>query len=225
MSTSRVLLVDDQPLVLAGLRRILRPRSGFDVVGECADGSEVVAAVRSLDPDVVIMDMRMKVMSGADAIAALRADGSSVPVLVLTTFDDDETLAAALRAGANGFQLKDAAGEDLIRSVVAVAAGGAWLDPAVTARVLLAYQAGRSAAPVADAVSRTLASLTSREREVLALIGRGFTNAEIADQLSISEVTVKTHIAHLFSKAALRDRAAAVVFAFDSGIVVPRDPN
>jgi DNA-binding NarL/FixJ family response regulator len=218
----RVLLVDDQPLVRAGLQRILRPRAGFDVVGECADGAEVVDAVRSLEPDIVVMDMRMKAVSGADAIAALRAAGSAVPVLVLTTFDDDQTLATALRAGANGFQLKDAAGEDLIRSVLTVAEGGAWLDPAVTARVLRSYQtAGGGTGAVDDAARRALEGLTAREVEVLTLIGRGRTNAEIATELSISEVTVKTHVAHVFSKAALRDRAAAVVLAFDSGLVAP----
>jgi len=225
VTTVRVLLVDDQPLVRAGLRRILRPRAGFDVVGECADGTEVAGAVASAEPDVVVMDMRMKSMSGAEAIAALRASGSSVPVLVLTTFDDDETLGAVLRAGANGFQLKDAAGEELIRSVLAVAGGGAWLDPAVTARVLASYRTTSLSATAVDRTSRrTLASLTAREREVLALMGRGHTNGEIASLLSISEVTVKTHIAHLFSKAALRDRAAAVVFAFDSGMVAPGGP-
>lgn len=217
----RVLLVDDQPLVRAGLRRILRPRAGFEIIGECEDGADVVRAAAALAPGVVVMDMRMKTTSGADAIRALRAAGSDVPVLVLTTFDDDETLGEALRAGANGFQLKDAPGEELIRSIVAVAEGGAWLDQAVTARVLQAYRSSPRHQPPATSAS-TLAALTSREVEVLRLIGQGHTNAEIASTLTISEVTVKTHVAHLFSKANLRDRAAAIVFAFDNGIVTPK---
>ena len=144
----RVLLVDDQQLVRAGLRRILAPREGFDVVGECTDGSEVVEAVAALRPDVVIMDARMKVIGGPEATRRLRADPDAPPVLVLTTFDDDEVLSASLRAGASGFQLKDAPGEDLIRAARTVAEGGAWLDPAVTARVLSAYrQSARTAGP------------------------------------------------------------------------------
>ena len=212
-----VLLVDDQQLIRAGLRRILGPRDGFEVVGECADGSEVDAAVRELNPDLVIMDARMKQMGGAEATRLLRQRPDSPPVLILTTFDDDEVLSASLRAGASGFQLKDAPGEDLIRAARVVAEGDAWLDPTVTARVLTAYRGTTSSkpdGPRADAVSE-------REREVLALIGRGLTNAEIAEALSISEVTVKSHVGHIFNKLDLRDRAAAIVFAFDHGIVAP----
>lgn len=190
----RVLLVDDQELVRAGLRGILRVTFGFDVVGECADGSEVVAAVASLEPDVVLMDVRMPVVDGVQATRELRRRGSGPPVLALTTFDDDEVLAGVLRAGATGFVLKGVPAEDLQQAVRAVAAGGAWLDPAVT----------------------------GREREVLALIGRGRTNAEISRELVVGEGTIKTHINHLFTKLGLRDRAAAIVFAFDHDLVMPR---
>lgn len=213
----RVLLVDDQQLIRAGLRRILSPRAGFDVVGECADGSEVEGAVGGTKPDLVIMDARMKRVGGAEATRLLRRLDDSPPVLILTTFDDDEVLSASLRAGASGFQLKDAPGEDIIRAARAVAEGGAWLDPTVTARVLTAYRA-RPAPPTSG---RPAEVLSEREREVLALIGRGLSNAEVADELHISDVTVKSHIGHIFTKLGLRDRAAVIVFAFDHGIVQP----
>jgi len=213
----RVLLVDDQALVRAGLARILRPKAGFEIVGECEDGDEVVAAVARDRPDVVVMDIRMRRVDGATAIRHLRAARSDAPpVLVLTTFGDDEVLAAALRSGAAGFQLKDAPGEDLLRSVRVVAEGGSWIDPTVAGRVLDAYRrAPATASPSA------LASLTPRELEVLALVGRGASNAEIASALTVGEVTVKTHIGHIFTKLDLRDRAAAIVFAFDNGLVRP----
>ncbi len=213
----RVLLVDDQELVRTGLRGILRAAFGFDVVGECAHGGEVPGAVAALGPDVVLMDVRMPFVDGVQATRELRRREDSPPVLALTTFDDEEVLAGMLRAGAAGFVLKGVPAEDLQRAVRTVAEGGAWLDPAVTARVLAIY---RSATPPADAAARAeLDGLTSREREVLALIGRGRTNGEIAAELFVSEGTVKTHINHLFTKLQLRDRAAAVVFAFDHGLV------
>jgi len=214
----RVLLVDDQELVRAGLRGILRPQFGFDVVGECADGSEVVAAVAALSPDVVLMDVRMPVVDGVQATRELRRQPDSPPVLALTTFDDDEVLAGVLRAGASGFMLKGAPAEDLQRAVRVVADGGAWLDPLVTGRVLSVY---RSAAPPSTRRRTALDTLTSREREVLALIGQGKTNSEIARELVVGEGTIKTHINHLFMKIQLRDRAAAVVFAFDHDLVTP----
>jgi DNA-binding NarL/FixJ family response regulator len=214
----RVLVVDDQELVRAGLRGILRDRYGFDVVAECADGSAVGAAVASLRPDVVLMDIRMPGVDGVTATAALRRLPDSPPVLVLTTFDDDEILAAALRAGASGFLLKGTPADDLQRAVRTVAEGGAWLDPAVTGRVLTAY---RAASPAEQDDDR-LGTLTPREREVLSLIGEGLSNTEIAARFVLGEGTVKTHVNHLFSKLQLRDRAAAVVLAFDSGLVAPR---
>jgi DNA-binding NarL/FixJ family response regulator len=212
----RVLLVDDQQLIRAGLRRILAPRDGFEIVGECEDGSEVESAVSQLRPDVVIMDVRMKKVGGAEATRRLRQQPDSPPVLILTTFDDDEVLSESLRAGASGFQLKDAPGEDLIRAARVVAEGGAWLDPTVTARVLAAYRG-----PAAPPSGQRIAALTEREAEVLALMGRGLTNTEIGEDLHISEVTVKSHVGHIFTKLDLRDRAAAIVFAFDHGVVQP----
>jgi DNA-binding NarL/FixJ family response regulator len=212
----RVLLVDDQELVRTGLRGILREPFGFQVVGECADGGEVPAAVAALEPDVILMDVRMPFVDGVAATRELRQRDDSPPVLALTTFDDDEALAGMLRAGAAGFVLKGVPAEDLQRAVRAVAGGGAWLDPAVTSRVLVIY---RSAAPASTAHRDGLNALTSREREVLALIGRGRTNGEIAAELFVSEGTVKTHVNHLFTKLQLRDRAAAVVFAFDHDLV------
>lgn len=213
----RVLLVDDQELVRSGLRRILRRRDGIEVVGECEDGDQVAAAVAAHAPDVVVMDLRMRRVDGIAATRALAADPSAPPVLVLTTFDDDELLSGALRAGAAGFLLKDSPAEDLVRAVRAVAAGQALLDPTVTGRVLSAYRAAPSALAASDAVEE----LTARELEVLRLMGRGLTNSEIAATLVISEVTVKSHIGRIFLKLDLRDRAAAIVYAFDRGLVAP----
>jgi DNA-binding NarL/FixJ family response regulator len=213
---TRVLLVDDQELVRTGLRRILHPNEGFEIVGECADGSEVAEAVKRLQPDVVIMDIRMKIVDGVEATRELRQERDSPPVLVLTTFDDEELLSGALRAGAAGFQLKDAPADDIIRATKEVADGSAWLDPSVTARVLDTY---RAAAPASSESRAKVEELTPREVEVLRLVARGATNAEIAERLVISEVTVKTHFGHVLSKLGLRDRAAAIVFAFDNGVV------
>ncbi|WP_157551251.1 response regulator transcription factor [Nocardioides jensenii] len=233
MTTVRVLLVDDQELVRSGLRRILRRRDGFEIVGECSDGSEVPAAMAELaaasdasdasdaEPaggravDVVVMDLRMKRVGGIEATRLLRAGPDGPPVLALTTFDDDELLSGVLRAGAAGFVLKDSPAEDLIRAVRAVAAGDSWLDPGVTGRVLTSYV--RSGPTTAERP----AELTAREYEVLEAIGRGLANSEIATALHISELTVKSHIGRVFTKLDLRDRAAAVVYAFDHGIVRP----
>lgn len=209
---TRVLLVDDQELVRAGLRGILREAFGFAVVGECSDGTEVVAAARACTPDVVLMDVRMPRLDGVAATRRLRAEQPSLPVLALTTFDDDEALAGMLRAGAAGFVLKGVPSSELHRAVKVVAEGGAWLDPGVTARVLDVYRAAPEGAPVPPP---ELDLLTGRERDVLALIGEGHTNGEIAELLYVSEGTVKTHINHLFAKLGLRDRAAAVVFAHE----------
>jgi DNA-binding NarL/FixJ family response regulator len=170
-----------------------------------------------LDPDVVLMDVRMPRLNGVEATRALRAHQPSTPVMALTTFDDDEALAGMLRAGATGFVLKGVAAEELHRAVRAVAEGGAWLDPAVTSRVLAVY---RSASAGHAAPGRDLDRLTSREREVLGLMGRGLTNAEIARRLFVGEGTVKTHVNHLFAKLDLRDRAAAVIYAYDNHLVL-----
>lgn len=215
----RVLLVDDQELVRAGLRRILHTTDDIEVVGECTDGDEVGRAVLEHAPDVVLMDIRMKHVDGVEATRRLKAGITSPPVLVLTTFDDDELLSSALRAGATGFQLKDAPGEEIVRAIRTVADGEAWLDPGVTERVLQTY---RASAPPAAQRDRAVERLTPRELEVLQLIGRGRSNAEIAEELVVSEVTVKSHVGHIFTKLDVRDRAAAIVFAFDNGLVAPQ---
>lgn len=218
---TRVVLVDDQELVRSGLRRILRRRDGFEIVAECADGDELPAALVGLGDagaDVVVMDLRMKRLDGIEATRRLRSTPDAPPVLVLTTFDDDELLSGALRAGAAGFVLKDSAAEDLIRAVRAVARGGAYLDETVTARVLTTFRTAPAPAPaVPDGEP-----LTARELEVLRAIGRGLSNGEIATALTISELTVKSHVGRIFTKLGLRDRAAAVVYAFDHGVVLPR---
>jgi DNA-binding NarL/FixJ family response regulator len=214
----RVLLVDDQELVRTGLRGILRPRFGFEVVGELDSGEQIVETVARLRPQVVVMDVRMPKVDGVTATRLLGEAPDSPPVLVLTTFEDEEILAGALRAGAAGFLLKGVPAEDLQRAVRAVAAGNFWLDPGVTGRVLATYREG-----IAPALpGPELDVLTSREREVLALVGAGLSNSEIAAELVLGEGTVKTHLGHVFAKLHLRDRAAAVVFAFDHGLVQPR---
>ena len=211
-----VLLVDDQDLVRSGLRRILRRKDGFTIVAECSDGDEVPDAVAAHRPDVVVMDLRMKRVDGIEATGRLSAHGGP-PVLALTTFNDDELLSGALRAGAAGFVLKDSSAEELIRAVRVVARGDSYLDPAVTARVLTTYRS------VADPPRKApVSDLTAREVDVLTLIAKGCSNAEIAEELSISGVTVKSHIGRIFVKLDLRDRAAAIVYAYDNGIVAPR---
>ena len=213
----RVLLVDDQELVRTGLRGILRTRFGFEIVGELSSGAGVVEACAELEPDIVVMDVRMPGVDGVSATKALREVADAPPVLTLTTFEDEEILAGALRAGAAGFLLKGVPAEDLQRAVRTVADGGSWLDPAVTDRVLSTYRDAAAPALPGSEVER----LTPREREVLSLIGTGLTNTEIAARLVLGEGTVKTHVGHIFAKLDLRDRPAAVVFAFDNGLVQP----
>lgn len=220
---TRVVLVDDQELVRSGLRRILRKRDGFEILAECGDGSEVPAVVEKYGAaiDVVLMDLRMRHVDGIAAIADLTQRRDPPPALVLTTFDDDALLSGALRAGAAGFLLKDSPAEDLIRAVRAVAAGQSWLDPSVTGRVLATYRSGQ--APATDPAAVDV--LTTREREVLLAMARGRTNAEIAADLVISELTVKSHIGRIFTKLDLRDRAAAIVYAYDNGLVGAGDAS
>jgi DNA-binding NarL/FixJ family response regulator len=217
----RVLLVDDEQLVRAGFRLILESESDIEVVGEAGNGAEAVRLAEALDPDVVLMDIQMPVMNGLEAtrkIAALdRSDSSRV--LILTTFEIDEYVYEALRAGASGFLLKRTPAADLVAGLRVVAGGDALLAPSVTRRLIDQF-ARRPLARPADA--RPLEELTEREREVLGLVARGLSNAEIAEQLVVSEGTVKTHIKRIFMKLDLRDRAQAVIFAYDAGVVEPR---
>jgi DNA-binding NarL/FixJ family response regulator len=215
----RVIVVDDQRIVRTGLARILAPEDGFEVVAECGDGDEVAAAVAEHTPDLVLMDVRMRRMDGVTATRLLNDDASAPPVLVLTTFDDDDVLWGALDAGAAGFVLKDASAEDLIAAARAVAGGAAWLDPKVAPRVLTAFRT--NVRPRMTEAAR-VDELTDREHDVLRLMARGATNGEIARELIVSEATVKTHVGSIFTKLGVRDRAAAIVFAFDHGLVDPR---
>ncbi len=214
----RVLIVDDQPVVRAGIARILGPDDGFEVVAECDDGDEVVAAAIADRPDLVLMDVRMRRMDGVSATRALAGSGDAPPVLILTTFDDDDVLWGAIDAGAAGFILKDTSAESLIAAARAVAAGAAWLDPKVAPRVLRAFRA--NVRPRLDEATR-VEQLTAREHDVLRQMARGATNVEIAGELFVSEATVKSHVGAIFAKLGVRDRAAAIVFAYDHGIVEP----
>lgn len=220
---TRVVLVDDQELVRSGLRRILRRRDGFEIVAECGDGAELPealdAAATTGGVDVVVMDLRMREVDGITATQLLAARPEAPPVLVLTTFDDDEMLSGALRAGAAGFMLKDSSADDLIRAVRAVAAGDSWLDPAVTGRVLSNYRQNAPTTADTDAVEHDV--LTARELEVLCAMAAGRSNSEIATDLFISELTVKSHVGRIFTKLNLRDRPAAIVYAYDHGLVRP----
>lgn len=211
----RLLLVDDQELIRSGLRAVLIPQLGFQVVGECAHGGEVVGAVGALRPEVVLMDARMPVVDGIEATRRVRAEPAAPPVLALTTFDDDEVLAGMLRAGAAGFVLKGAPADELQRAVRTVAEGRSWLDPSVTGRVLDVFRDARSMVASDDP---EVEALTSRELDVLRLIATGLTNDEIAARLVLGAGTVKTHVNHIFFKLGLRNRAEAVIFAFDHGL-------
>jgi DNA-binding NarL/FixJ family response regulator len=215
----RVLVVDDQALVRTGFRMILDAEPEIEVVGEAAEGAEAVEAVRRLRPDVALMDVRMPGLDGLEATRRiLSADGSAPQVLMLTTFDLDEYVYEALHAGASGFLLKDTPPEQLVAAIFVVAAGDALLSPAVTRRVIEQYVSGpspsRQPPPGLD-------ELTARELDVLRLLARGLSNAEIARELVVSETTVKTHVAHVLQKCRLRDRVQAVVLAYESGLVQP----
>ncbi|HEX7105298.1 MAG TPA: response regulator transcription factor [Acidothermaceae bacterium] len=212
----RVLLADDQELVRSGFRLILELADGIEVVGEAVDGREAVRLAKELAPDVVLMDVRMPEVDGIEATRQLRAARPETRVLVLTTFDLDEYVYAAVRAGASGFLLKDAPREQLVTAVRTVARGEALLAPAITKRLIERYVARPSpeAAP-------GVAELSAREDEVLRLLARGLSNAEIAAELFVGEATVKTHVARVLAKLGLRDRVQAVVFAYEHGLVEP----
>jgi DNA-binding NarL/FixJ family response regulator len=215
-----VLIVDDQALVRAGFRMVLEAEDDLQVVGEAASGSEAVEEALRAQPDVVLMDVRMPELDGIEATRRLVAAGSSARVVMLTTFDLDEYVYSALRAGASGFVLKDIPPEQLVDGIRAVARGDALLSPSVT-RKLIEEFARRPDPP--SATSSALAELTPRELEVLGLIARGLSNAEIASDLFVSEPTVKTHVAHVLAKLQLRDRVQAVVLAYESGLVRPAE--
>jgi DNA-binding NarL/FixJ family response regulator len=214
----RVALVDDQDMVRSGLARILSEEDGFEVVAECVDGQQAVDELPSVHPDVILMDIRMPKLDGIAATAQLRDAAEPSAVLALTTFGEDEVLWGAIEAGTAGFILKDSSAEDLIAAVRAVAGGGAWFDPAVAPRVLGRYR--QLVAPATRDAAR-LDLLTDREHAVLRLMARGATNAEIATSLHVAETTVKTHVGSIFAKLDVRDRAAAIVFAYDHGVISP----
>jgi DNA-binding NarL/FixJ family response regulator len=216
--TIRVLLADDQKLVRSGFRMILRAEPDIDVIGEAEDGAEAVALTRELDPDVVLMDVRMPNMDGIEATRQIIDGSEDAPrVLVLTTFVD-EYVYEALRAGASGFLLKDAPEEQLVSGIRIVADGGSLFAPAVTRRLIERFTGAAPQKP-----TPALAELTPRELEVLRLLARGLSNAEIAAELVLSEHTAKTHVAHILNKLDLRDRVQAVVLAYESGIVRVRE--
>ena len=219
----RVLVVDDQELVRSGFCVILDTADGIEVAGEAANGEAALAAARAHHPDVVLMDIRMPGMDGLEATRQITRDQDTAPkVVMLTTFDLDEYVYEALRAGASGFLLKDSPRHDLIAAVRAAAAGDALLAPSVTRRLIEAF-ARRP--PETSPSPSQLASLTARERDVLLLLARGRSNAEIASVLFVSEATVKTHVGNLLAKLGLRDRVQAVILAYETGIVVPGAPS
>lgn len=217
----RVVIVDDEQLVRAGLRLILEAEPDITVVGEAGDGAEAVGLVDRLDPHVVLMDIQMPGVNGIDAtrrIAAMRREESS-RVLILTTFDIDEYVYESLRAGASGFLLKRTPANELVNGIRVVAQGEALLAPSVTRRLLDTFASKR---PVSAADTKALEDLTDREREVLGYVARGLSNTEIAETLFLSEGTVKTHVKRIFSKLGVRDRAQAVIFAYEAGLVEPQ---
>ena len=222
----KILLADDQPLVRTGFRMILDAEPDMEVIAEAGDGADAVRQARQLRPDVVVMDIRMPVQDGIAATAEIAAAGHA-RVLVLTTFHVDEHVVGALRAGASGFLLKDAQADRLLEAIRVVHAGDAIVDPAVT-RKLLDQFVHRLPAPgevQAGAAADRLAGTTGREREVLALVARGLSNAEIAAELVVTETTVKTHVHHLLTKLGARDRVQLVVLAYEAGLAGPRPPS
>ncbi|SDD76357.1 response regulator [Glycomyces harbinensis] len=217
----RVLVVDDQALVRGGFAMVLRVEPDIDVVGEAGDGFAAIDAARRHRPDVVLMDIRMPELDGLEATARIMAEADwEVRVLILTTFDPDEYVYRALRAGASGFVLKDIPAEQLAGAVRTVAEGGALLAPAITRRLIGRFAEPR---PVDSAAGRRLGRLTERERGVVAAVARGASNAEIARELLIGAATVKSHVSSVLTKLALRDRTQIVVFAYESGLVKAGD--
>jgi DNA-binding NarL/FixJ family response regulator len=221
--TISVVLADDQQLIRAGLRLMLETEPDISIIGEVEDGRAAVETTRCLRPDVVLMDIRMPVIDGIEATRRLGAEEprSDSAVLILTTYDEDQYVFEALRAGASGFLLKLTSPEDLVSAVRTVAAGEGLLAPAVTRRLIAEFAQFHPPAPQAD----RLRVLTARERQVLELMGRGFTNSEIASHLVVGEATVKTHVGHVLMKLSLRDRVQAVILAYEAGLVRPGTVN
>jgi DNA-binding NarL/FixJ family response regulator len=217
----RVLLIDDQELVRTGFRMVLADETGIEVVGEGANGREAIDLAARLDPDVIVMDLRMPVMDGLEATRRLAGgDGASgFRILILTTFDADEHVVEVLRAGASGFLLKDVTPTEFVNAIRVVAAGDALIAPSVTRRLLGRF--ARLAVPGDNVHAKAIGQLTEREREVLTLVAQGLSNREIAEKLTLAEPTVKTHVSHLLLKLDLRDRAQLVMLAYESGIVRP----
>jgi DNA-binding NarL/FixJ family response regulator len=212
----RVLVVDDQPLVRSGFRMVLEERPDLELVGEASDGAQALELVRELDPDVVLMDVRMPNLDGVEATRQLVESGTRARILVLTTFDLDEYVYAAIRAGASGFLLKDVEPAELVDAIRVVAAGNSLFGPAATERLVARF----SQQPSPDA-GRSLDELTEREKEILTLLASGLSNAELADRLFLSETTVKTHVSSILRKLRVRDRVQAVIAAYDAGLVRP----
>jgi DNA-binding NarL/FixJ family response regulator len=213
--TIRVVLADDQALVRAGLRVLIASTPGLDVVGEAGTGGQAVQLVRDVRPDVVVMDIRMPGMDGIEATRMITAGPETARVVILTTFDDDDYVYAALRAGASGFLVKDMALEDILAGIRVVAAGDALIAPSVTRRLIEEFTGRPEPAPKRREAGR----ITAREREVLTLVGRGMSNSEIAACLSISVATAKAHVARLFTKLDARDRVHLVIIAYETGLV------
>ncbi|WP_063909908.1 response regulator, partial [Herbidospora yilanensis] len=216
--TIRVLIADDQAMIRVGLRLMAETEPGVDVVGEAADGRAAVALARSLRPDVLLLDIAMPVMSGLEAARILLDEGGAPRIVMLTTFDTDENLHAALRLGVGGYLLKSSPPEQLAEAIKTAAAGDGLIDPAVTLRVIAAFAAASPLAPPPE-----LSTLTAREREVLTGLARGRSNREIAASLFVGEATVRSHVAQVLRKLGLRDRVQAVVFAYETGLVSPGD--
>lgn len=213
----RVLVVDDQPLVRSGFRMVLEERPDLELAGEASDGAQAIELARELDPDVILMDVRMPNLDGVEATRQLVESGTRARILVLTTFDLDEYVYAAIRAGASGFLLKDVEPAELVDAIRVVAAGNSLFGPAATERLVarFAQQAGPDAGHALD-------ELTDREKEILTLLASGLSNAELAETLFLSETTVKTHVSSILRKLRVRDRVQAVIAAYDAGLVSPR---